>query len=138
MKPKELAITVTPQDGLPHVTIQGKVDSWHAHTVEDVFESFLLQDTEALSVDISRASFTGIESMSCLIRTLRVASKDMQMALVAGDSTAELLRRAGLGPEVIVRTREEVGDDDSALPKEYFSSRFVPRKSRQDELPLAA
>jgi anti-anti-sigma regulatory factor len=138
MKLKELAITVTPQQGLPHVTIQGKVDSWHARTVEDVFESFVLQDTPQISVDISRASFVDVESLSSLVRALRIASTDMRMALVAADSTVDILKKAGLGPEIAVMTADEAGVDESSAPREYYSSRWTPPKTNQDELPLAA
>ncbi len=136
MKKRELSITVTPQQGLPHVIVEGYVDSWHAQTLEDVVESFIEQEAEAISIDISEARFSGIESISSLIRSIRIASCDMRLALVAGDSTAAILQQANLGPEIVVRTPEEV--NSPRRPAEYYSSRFVPKKSTFDELPLAA
>jgi anti-anti-sigma regulatory factor len=135
MKLKEVSIAVTPLNEQPYIMIQGKVDAWHASTVEDVVESFIIQGTPEITLDISRASFPDVEGLSTLIRTLRVASDEMRMSVVASDSTSAILSRANLSAEVLVA---ESGEHTTSVQKEYYSSRWMPRKSERRELPLAA
>lgn len=138
MQRKEVAIQVAPQDGVPYVTISGQIDDWHAATVDDVLTSFVQQDTDALTLDLSSASFVGVESLSGLIRSIRTVSVLMDTAIIAGDKTAELLRRADLGPDVKIAANSELDDSSVVRPREYYSSRFVPRQKDDRELPLAA
>lgn len=137
MECAELKVSVNTLNGSPLITVTGKTDVWYAQALEDVISGLPIS-TRALTLDISSASFPEVESLSTLIRMLRIVSGELRVAVIAGGSTVSMLRLAGLEPRVVFCMSHEQAADVVRVKPEYLTSRRMAKTSRVRELPLAA
>lgn len=117
------------------MAVRGDVDAWHSQALEDMMEGFILQDAAALTLDVSQASFSDVESISNLVRMLRTAQTEMKVTTVASGKIAEVLGRANLSLVVADRGTDE---QSANTVREYLTSRRMAPKTVERELPLAA
>lgn len=134
----ELAINISTLNCYPLITLEGTVSPWHEQTVEDVIDTCLTEGAGSITLDITGADLSDAESLSMLIRTLRLGSMQAHIAVVADGSIASTLDMAKIGANVdILQTLTEASNMPRPMP-EFLTSRRVSKSQEIFELPLAA
>ncbi|MEN6370494.1 MAG: hypothetical protein ABFD64_00620 [Armatimonadota bacterium] len=134
----EPTIGISTLNSYPLITLNGTVTAWHERALEDVIDNCIAEGAGSVTLDISRASFPEAESLSMLIRTLRISCRYAHIAVVAGDRTSAILASAKLGSNVdILATLDEAFDVPRPMP-EYLTSRRITQTEEKLELPVAA
>lgn len=134
----ELTIAITESYDFPIVTVCGAVHASNARTIEDVIDGFHEQERNSLALDVSQASFLGIEATATLVRVLRTVNPDVRLAIVAGDNIATVLDMANFGPTIKVCANMEQAADFVVPAGEFYTSRWMGQTAGDNELPLAA
>lgn len=134
----EPAIIASALSGYPLITLKGTVTPWHERAVDDVIDNCLTEGAGSMTLDVTQASFPDAESLSMLIRTLRISCRQAHIAVVAGDAIISILDSAKLGSNVdILGALDEAFDVPRPMP-EYLTSRRITQTVEKLELPLAA
>ncbi|MEN6521953.1 MAG: hypothetical protein ABFD46_12490 [Armatimonadota bacterium] len=134
----EPTIAINTLSSYPLVTLKGTVTTWHGLALDDVIDNCITEGAGSVTLDITQASFPEAESLSTLIRTLRISCRYAHIAVVAGDRTAAILSSAKLGSNVdILATLDEAFDIPRPIP-EYLTSRRITQTAEKLELPMAA
>jgi hypothetical protein len=134
----EPAISINSLSGYPLITLKGTVSPLHERAVEDVIDNYLTEGAGSITFDVSEALFPEAESLSMLVRTLRISSRQIHIAVVANGTGASILNMAKLGSNVdILATLNEASNIPRPLP-EYLTSRRTTQRTQDIELPLAA
>ena len=134
----DLKISISEFRGAPLVTVEGTMDACRAQSLEDVMESFMLDGTDELILDVTQASFSDVEGASSLIRTLRIVSRDLRVSVVAPSKLAGTLKCAGLEPYLTMCSSLDQVYEGGKKGEEFLTSRWMARAADDSELPLAA
>jgi anti-anti-sigma regulatory factor len=134
----EPTIRVNMLNGSPLVSVDGSMSAWHAKAVEDVVQGLLREGTGALTLDISRASFSDGHCLESLISMLGAVRSQMRVVAVASGRAAATLKRADLEPLVTVCPNMDEAAEIVRPDPEQLAPKWLARSSGDDELPLAA
>jgi anti-anti-sigma regulatory factor len=131
MQHKELAISITTLDDSPVITLNGPINMWHAQTVEDILEGYVDEDAVALTIDMTQAAVLNAESISLLIRTLRIACNEKNLTVIAGNSIIPMLKMAGLDSNMRICSKIDQSAESSRKEPAYLTSRWMAQEAEE-------
>jgi len=138
MESPDLSISVGELIGVSRVTIRGCMDGWHDQAVKGILEGFRDQGTTSIVLDIAGMTFAGIDGATGMINALRSLGPETCVHVVASGRPRGILQRAGFAPSIkLYSSTDEIAEYVSST-SEFLTSRWTPKDSGDEELPLAA
>ncbi len=138
MQHAELSIAIDELIGVPKVTLSGCMDSWHDQAVSGILAGFRDQGTTSLVLDLARLSFQGLHGAASIVSALKALGPEICVHVVTSNISGKMLRNADLGPSVrLYASTDEIADYMSPSAED-LTSRWMPRNSQDNELPMAA
>ncbi len=138
MERTELSIAIDELIGVPKVTLSGCMDSWHDQAITGILAGFRDQGTTSLVLDLGRLTFQGLHGATSIVGALKALGPEICVHVVTSNISGKVLQNAALGPSVrLYASTDEIADYMSPSAED-LTSRWMPRSSQDNELPLAA
>lgn len=138
MESPNLSISIGELLGVPKVTLRGNLDGWHDQAVSGILTVFRDEGTSSMVLDIAAINFTSTAGATGLINVLRSLGPRMCVHVVASDTPASILGKAGFGSCVrLYSSTEELAKHVTTEP-ESLTSRWIASTELETRLPRAA
>ncbi len=135
-----MTISVSELLGVPKVTCQGQMDSWHTQSFAAVMDQCKDNGNTKVVLDIACLDFLSTDSAMAMVTTLRKVGPEMSVHIVANSSSRQVLESAGLGPYIKHYSSSDEIAEQMAVEDVYYTSRWLAayEEMQQEELPKAA